>query len=519
MSKRTVVLIILDGWGIGEKNQSNPIYMVNPKNINYIKANFLAGVLQASGTSVGLPWGEEGNSEVGHLNIGAGKIIYQIYPKITLSIKNGGFFKNEAIKKAFEHSKKYDSSVNLIGLLSRGNVHSSIEHLMAFIDFAEAELSSDKKENVPKINLHLFTDGRDDAPYSSIELIKKVPKEYIASLSGRFYAMDRDGHWDLTEKAYKVLIGEGEMTLDLESHIKKTHDKNFDDEYVEPVLMGPENKGIKENDSVIFFNFREDRMRQIVSVFIEKDFQKFPAKKFKNLYLATMTQYNDKFKIPVAFPQEKIENTLGEVLADNNKNQFRIAETQKYAHITYFFNGLREEPFKNEYRILIPSANVIRQEKNPEMKSYEITSRIIEAVEEGGFDFILANYANPDMLAHTGDYEACVKTIEIIDEQIGKILNACLDKNAFLIITSDHGNIEKVIDSLTGAPQTQHDPGPVPFYLAAKEFKKEKSEGQINESEEISVGVLADIAPTILELMDIPKPKKMTGQSLIKSLI
>jgi len=515
MSKRTIVLTILDGWGIGKADESNPIHVVNPQNINYLKANFPAGILQASGISVGLPWAEEGNSEVGHLNLGAGRIIYQYYPRITLAIHDASFFKNLALKNAFEHAKKYNSAVNLIGLLSEGNVHASLEHLIALVEFA-------KKENISQINLHLFTDGRDSSPNSALELLAQLPREKIASLSGRFYAMDREGHWERTQKAYQVLIGEGQTTDNIETHIKKTYGRKFSDEFVEPVSLispiGPIGP-IKDNDALIFFNFREDRIRQIANAFINPQFKNFPTKSFNNLYIATMTQYDDEFKVAVAFPPEKIETCLGKVLSDKGKTQLRIAETQKYPHITYFFNGMREEPFKNEYRILIPSRSIVRQDEHPEMMANEVTQRTIESISEGVFDFILINYANPDIIAHTGNYEACLRVVRIIDEQIDKLVKTVLEHNAVLIITSDHGNIEKLFNPLTGLPETQHDPSPVPVYLVAKEFMKPRTEAEIRRAEKENTGILADVAPTILELMAISKPREMTGQSLLKFLV
>ena len=512
MSKRTIILTILDGWGIGKADESNPIHVVNPQNINYLKANFPAGILQASGISVGLPWAEEGNSEVGHLNLGAGRIIYQYYPRITLAIHDASFFKNPALKNAFEHAKKYNSAVNLIGLLSEGNVHASFEHLVALVEFA-------KKENISKLNLHLFTDGRDSSPNSALELLARLPKEgKLASLSGRFYGMDREGHWERTQKAYSVLVGEGPITDNIENHIKKTYERKFSDEFVEPIRISAEGS-IKDNDALIFFNFREDRIRQIASAFINPQFKNFPTKSLNNLYIATMTQYDDEFKVPVAFPPEKIETCLGKVLSDKGKTQLRIAETQKYPHITYFFNGMREEPFKNEYRILIPSRSIIRQDEHPEMMANEVTTRAIESISEGVFDFILINYANSDIIAHTGNYEACLRVVRIIDEQIDKLIKATLECNAILIITSDHGNIEKLFNPLTGLPETQHDPSPVPVYLVAKEFMRSRTEAEIRRSEKENTGILADVAPTILELMAISKPKEMTGQSLLKALL
>ncbi|MBI5079529.1 2,3-bisphosphoglycerate-independent phosphoglycerate mutase [Candidatus Wolfebacteria bacterium] len=515
MSKRTVVLIILDGWGIGRNDQSNPIFTADLKNINQIKANFPSAGLQASGIAVGLPWGEEGNSEVGHLNIGGGKIIYQNYPKISLSIRDKSFFKNKVLREVFERAKKKGSAINLIGLLTDGNVHASLEHLLALIEFAE-------KEQVRKINLHLITDGRDSPPNSAIELLKKIPLSQnvvLSTIGGRYYAMDRDKHWDRTQKYYQTLIGEGAVADNCEIPIKNAYQKNLNDEYVFPASLGPEKRSVQDGDSVIFFNFREDRMRQIVEPFINKNFDKFPVKNFTDIYVAAMTDYDDNFKIPVAFPKEQIENPLSKILADNDKIQLKISETEKYAHITYFFNGEIEPPFNNEYRVLIPSKGDIHYNEHPAMMAPEITNRLIEAIEEQSYDFILVNYANSDVIAHTGNYQATLEAVKIIDGEIEKVMKAVLERDGALIITSDHGNAERLFDPKTGEPETRHDPNPVPIYLIAKEFMRQNDEEKIRDAEKIPIGVLADVAPTILELMKIPKPKEMTGQSLLKFLL
>lgn len=515
MSKRTLVLLILDGWGIGRNDETNPIFQVQPKNINHLKANYPYTSLQASGIAVGLPWGEEGNSEVGHLNIGAGKVLYQNYPRISLAIRDGSFFENQVFKNAFEHSKKNNSAVNLIGLLTSANVHASLEHLQNLIKFAE-------QKNVPKINLHLITDGRDSPPQSALEILKNIPfseKTKLVSIGGRYYGMDRDKHWDRIEIYYKTLLGEGETSENIEYHIKAAYAKDLNDQYVFPVSIGPEKQFIKDGDLIIFFNFREDRMRQIVEAFTNENFDKFAVKKFSNLHIATMVSYDEKFKVPVAFPKDTVDNPLSRVFSDNGKIQFKIAETEKYAHITYFFNGQKEPPFPNEYRMLIPSRSEVRHDNHPEMMAIEITSRIIEAIEEGGYDFILANFANPDMIAHTGNYEATIKAIEVVDEQIGKIMKPLFERNGILMITSDHGNAERIFNPATGEPETQHDLSPVPIHLVAREYFKPKEPIEINQAEKITAGILADVAPTILEIMKIPKPKEMTGQSLLRFLL
>jgi 2,3-bisphosphoglycerate-independent phosphoglycerate mutase len=508
---KTVVLIILDGWGLGEKNAGNPIYAAQPKNIGYLKANFLTGALQASGIAVGLPWGEEGNSEIGHLIIGAGKIIYQHFPRISTAVRNGEFFKNDVLLEALKHAKKNNSAVNLIGLLTEGNVHASLEHLLALMEMAD-------KNGISEVKLHLFSDGKDSAPKSLLKLLNKMPRQ-PATISGRYYALDRDKHWDRTQKTYEILVGDGPIINDWESHIKKYYDRQLNDEFIEPFIVGPEKKSVQENDSVIFFNFREDSIRQIASAFIMPDFQEFPVKKFRNLHIVAMTKYSDRFPVPVAFPPESVDNPLGKVLSDHRRAQLRIAETEKYAHITYFFNGFKDQPMPNEYRVLIPSRNVPRHDQYPEMMAAEIAGRVIQAVEERGFDFILANFANPDVIAHTGNFEAALKAIQTVDEQIGKILQAVLaQKDDALIITSDHGNIETMVNLQTYLPETKHDPGPVPIYLAGNQFKKPKDAATADLKENTAVGLLSDVAPTVLNLLNIPKPKEMTGQSLLRAL-
>ncbi len=512
MSKQPIILAILDGWGEGQPNKTNPIYTAEPKNFDYLRANFPSGLLQSSGISVGLPWGEEGNSEVGHLNLGAGRIIYQYLPKIDFAIRDESFFKNPAIRNAFEHTKKYNSSVNLIGLIGNGNVHSSFNHIKSLIEFAV-------KENVPKINLHLFTDGRDSAPISSIETLNRLPKEAnLASISGRFFGMDREGYWDRTKKAYSVMIGEGPVNTDIETYIKNSYAGKKTDEYIEPTRV-KEGCEIKDNDAVIFFNFREDRIRQMASVFADRNFQKFPVKSINNLFVATMTPYDKNISAAVIFPNEKIDYCLSKILAENGKNQIRIAETQKYPHITYFFNGLEEKPFLNEYRTLIPSRPIVRQDEHPEMMTPEIANRAIESIMEDAFDFVLINFANSDIIAHTGNYDACVKAVKVIDEQIGKLIKTVLETDATLIITSDHGNIEKVIDERTGNIETKHNANPVPIYIVSKKFMRPRTQEEILRSRKENIGILADVAPTILELMGLPQPKEMTGQSLIKFLV
>ena len=515
MSKRQVILAILDGWGVGAKNDTNPIYTQGTPNLDYIKENFLMGSLQASGISIGLPWNEEGNSEVGHLTIGAGKILYQHYPRITLAIRDGSFAKNKALLDAFAHAKNNNSALNLIGLLTEGNIHASFEHLVALISAA-------KLNGIQKINLHLFTDGKDSAPKSFLTLIGRLQKDIpdgwaIGRIAGRFYGLERDNHWDRTQLAYEAMTGAGPTGKTAEEVTLEAYARNLTDQHIEPHTINSENC-IKDNDAIIFFDFREDGIRQIASAFLLPDFSKFQVKPTSNLYIATFTKYLDIFKAPIAFPSETVEMPLGRVLAENGKTQLRIAETEKYAHVTYFFNGYKEQPFQNEFRILVPSEKVISHAEKPKMQAVEITARVAQAIREKSFDFILVNFANGDMVAHTGNYEAAKIAVKTVDESVGTIVRATLENNAILIITADHGNTEAMMNPRTGESTTTHDPSPVPIYLIGNEFAKPKTQTEVNAAESQISGILSDIAPTVLELLEIPKPAEMTGQSLLKLL-
>ncbi len=509
--KKTVVLVILDGWGIGRNDESNPIYMVKPENFRWLEENFPAGSLQASGISVGLPWGEVGNSEVGHLTIGAGKVVYQYYPRITLSIRDGSFFRNDVLKNTFAHARKNNSGVNLIGLLTKANVHASLEHLQALVKMAG-------EEKIDNVKLHLFTDGKDSPPRTAGSFLEGVPRDKLATLSGRFYGMDRNQNWEVTRRAYDCITGTGgEIKTDIEKALKDNYSQGLSEEFLPPLRVMPD-KAVQENDSVIFFNFREDSIRQIAEAFTNKNFDKFPVRNFKNLFIATMTRYEEKFSAPVAFPPDTVENPLGKVLADAGKIQLRLAETYKYAHVTYFFNGHREPAYRNEYRVLIPSLSTPRIDEHPEMMAASVTDRALEAIANGSFDFILINYANPDTIGHTGNFEAGLKTVKVMNDEMGRIIKAATDANAATIITSDHGNLEEMINPRTGEFETQHDPSPVPIYLVGEEFRNRKFVNWRNLSTE-TTGVLSDIAPTILEIMNMPKPVEMNGQSLLQGLI
>ncbi len=515
MNKRQVILVILDGWGIGPKNEANPIHIQGTPNINYLKENFPLGALQASGISAGLPWNEEGNSEVGHLTIGAGKVLYQHYPRITISIQDGTFAKNEVFLKAFEHAKKFNSAVNFAGLITEGNIHASLDHLIALIKLA-------KNNNVPKINLHLFSDGKDSQPKSFPQLFDRLQKEAggwnLGSLSGRFYGLDRDSHYERTQLAYQAMLGTGPSGKTAEQVAEEAYGRDLSDQYLEPHTIDPD-ACVKNDDALIFFDFREDGIRQTAGAFILENFSAFPTNQFSNLYVCTMTRYSDTFSAPVAYPPETINESLGKIISENGKTQIRIAETEKYAHVTYFFNGYKEQPLPNEYRVIIPSEKIFNHADKPKMRSEEITSRTIQVIQEKSFDFALVNYANGDLIAHTGNYEAAKIAVKAIDDAVGELTRAALANNSILIITSDHGNIELMTDPKTGEAATAHDLSAVPIYLVGSDFMKQKSLAETELAEKEIVGILSDIAPTILELLEIPKPDEMTGQSLLKILI
>jgi 2,3-bisphosphoglycerate-independent phosphoglycerate mutase len=506
--KRTVALIVLDGWGIGRDDESNPIYMVKPPTLARLAEEYPLTSLQASGIAVGLPWGEVGNSEVGHLTLGAGKVIYQYYPKITIAIRDKTFFENPALKATFAHAKENNSAVHFAGLLSKGNVHASIEHVEALLKMAE-------KEGVQNVRLHLFADGK-DMPQKTLEsLLKVLPQDKIATVIGRYYAMDREGNWNLTQESYDLMTENGPKG-DLAGTIAAVYAKGLSEEFLPPVRV-MENGAIQENDALIFFNFREDSIRQLAEAFIVQDFASFPKKPFTNLAIATMTHYKENFDAPVAFAADIVKEPLGKVLADKNLIQLRLAETYKYAHVTYFFNGYIEDKFPGEERVVVPSESIPHPSDHPQMMASAITDRLVGALEERAYDFILVNYANGDTIAHSGNYAASEEAVRIVDRELERAIKAAEATDAIVLITSDHGNVEELLNPMTGAPESQHDPSPVPLHLIASEYKGRKFSNWPNIKNE-TTGILSDVAPTILEIMGIPKPDDMTGSSLLREL-
>lgn len=511
-----VILIILDGWGVAPPGAGNAPSQARTPNLKNIQSYYPSTLLHASGINVGLPWWEEGNSEVCHLTLGCGQIIYQYLPRIITAIQDGSFFKNPAFLSAIDHVRNRESSLHLMGLVSSGAVHSYIDHLYALLSLC-------RKEKVKRVFLHVFTDGRDAPQKEAKTLLQNLNQRLalkkegkIATVSGRSFAMDRDKNWDRIKRVYKCLTeGEGEKAFDLISYLKSSYQKGITDEYLRPAVVNPEGL-IKDNDAVIFFNFREDRARELTLAFISDDFKEFKRRKINNLYFATMTRYLDDVDLPVAFEPPKIKNCLGKVISDAELSQFRIAETEKYAHITYFFNGLREKPFPGEDREIVPSQGGPHYDRNPEMQAPIITEKVIEKIELKKYYFILINFANPDMVGHTGNLKAAIKAAEIVDECVGKIVQAAKEKY-IILITADHGNFEEMINPRTGEIMGEHTSNPVPFYLVDPTLKSPIAKEKSLFRERVG-GFLFDIAPTILDYLELEKPEEMTGFSLTPTL-
>jgi len=505
---KTTILVILDGFGLNEREYGNAIKQANTPNLDKLFEKYPNNILNASGLDVGLPVGQMGNSEVGHLNIGAGRIVYQEYTRISKSIEDGDFFENAALLKAIDNVKSHDSSLHLMGLLSDGGVHSHNSHLYALLKLA-------KIHGLTKVYVHPFLDGRDVPPNSAKryleeleEKIREIGVGKIATISGRYYSMDRDKRWDRTKLAYDALTkGIGIYASSSIEAIENSYRENILDEFVKPTVILENNKPVAtvmDNDSIIMFNFRPDRARQITRAFVDPDFDGFNRDKTLNLEYITFTQYDATMpNVTVAYPPQSLKNTLGEYISNLGLKQLRIAETEKYAHVTFFFNGGVETPNENETRILIPSPKVATYDLKPEMSAFEITDKLIEELEKNIYDLVIVNYANCDMGGHTGVMDAAIKAVEAVDTCVGRLVDKALELDAQVIITADHGNCDEMLDD-KGNVVTSHSTNPVPIIL-------------INAPEEYSIGKgrLADIAPTILQLMGLEKPEEMTGTSLI----
>ncbi|QNO18250.1 2,3-bisphosphoglycerate-independent phosphoglycerate mutase [Caproicibacterium amylolyticum] len=503
MAKKPVILMIMDGFGIAPK-EGNAIAAANKPNLDRLFAANPHTQIGASGLNVGLPDGQMGNSEVGHTNMGAGRVVYQELTRITKSIQDGDFFTNTAFAKAVENCKKNGSALHIFGLLSNGGVHSHLTHILALVELA-------KKAGLTKVYLHAFLDGRDVPPKSGKDFaaqcdakLKEIGIGKIATVSGRYYAMDRDKNWDRLNKAYSAMVyGVGETAATVEEAIQNSYDKDTTDEFVLPTVIDKEGT-IKANDSIIFANFRPDRARQITRSFVDSAFDGFERKNgFFPVTYVTMTQYDAEMpNVTVAFPPEKLTNTLGEYISNQGMKQLRIAETEKYAHVTFFFNGGVEEPYAGEDRILVKSPKVATYDLQPEMSAPEVTEKLVDAIHSGKYDMIILNFANCDMVGHTGIFEAAVKAVETVDTCVGKVTDAIADMGGVALITADHGNADKMMEK-DGKPFTAHTTNPVPFCVVGYPCKLREG------------GCLADIAPTMLQIMGLKQPKEMTGKSLI----
>jgi len=521
---RPIVLAILDGWGINAELEGNAIANAKTPTVGYLKGNYPCIALQASGISVGLAWGEPGNSEVGHMTIGSGMILYQNLPRINLAIQNGTFFSNQFLIQSIDQAKRRGTAVHLIGLVSNGGVHSHIDHIFALLELVVSR-------GVSKLFVQAITDGRDTSPNAGINFIQALQEKLqalgtgkIASIGGRNWGMDRNNNWDRIEKAYKVMVGSSsEKAKDPMEVIRSSYGRNVGDEYIEPTIITDDQEKpigpIQEGDTVIFFNFREDRARELTKAFVEENFKGFNReKKIQNLDFTTMVEYEAGLPVTTAFPPQKITTCLGKILAENGKTQLHIAETEKYAHVTYFFNGGREEAFSGEDRVLVPSPQVSTYDLTPEMSAASVTEKLIQGIKIHKYDFILVNYANADMIGHTGNFEAAIKSVEAVDHCLGLVIKAVLDKGGALLITADHGNVEVMIDPKTGEKVTEHSGNPVPCFLVTPDNKKERLENQIMRHHSMVDGMLVDIAPTVLDLLGITVPPEMVGNSLLQVL-
>lgn len=524
---KKVVLVVLDGFGIATHSQGNAITLADPQTLDYLIDNYPATALQASGPSVGLPWGEMGNSEVGHLNLGAGRIVGQDLGRITVSIENRSFFKNPAFLEAVEHVKKNDSALHLVGLVSPGGVHSYDQHLFALLGLAS-------EQGLSKVFIHMFLDGRDTEPQAALETLEKLLRKIenlkvgkIATVAGRFYSMDRAEHWNLTESTYRAMTeGMGPKSGSAQQAISDNYAQHIYDEMVPPtVIIQDDGKPavINDGDAVIHFNFRSDRAQQLTRALSDPNFSKFssPIKPIKDLFVVTMTEFANDLNVKVAFPSQEVKNGFTEIISKQGLRQFHIAESEKYAHVTVFFNGGVVDQFPGEERKIItsPASNYQNYSDIPEMSAYKTTDTLLSAL-KSNYSFYLINYANPDMVGHTGNISASIQAIKVVDECIERLSEACLADDICLIITADHGNVEELLNIRSGGIDKEHSTNPVPLILIANEFKRKepKTGGIISLSGAVPIGVISDVAPTMLELMGIPKSEEMSGMSLVGQL-
>ena len=513
MQKNTdpfLVLIIMDGWGLRENGDGNAVSLARTPYIDQLYDSYPSTYLASSGEAVGLPKNQMGNSEVGHLNLGAGRIVYQDMLRISRSIEDGSFFRNEALLKVLEKVKEKGSTLHLMGLLSDGGVHSHTTHLYALLNLA-------KMAGLKKVSVHAILDGRDTPPKSAAKYLEELEQKIIslgtgqvASIAGRYYSMDRDRRWERTEKAYRAYVyGEGERAGSSLAALREAYRRGETDEFVLPTVIVNERSRpsslVNNDDGLIFFNFRADRARQISRAFVERSFSEFVRGAGPSFpYYVCFTEYDPALQVPVAFPPEYLSGTLGEAVSRKGFQQIRIAETEKYAHVTYFFNGGREEAYPGEDRILVPSPHVPTYDLKPEMSAAEVTEEVLKALDIGSYRLLVVNYANPDMVGHTGKLEAAIKAVETVDKEVGIVVSRTLQKGGMAIVTADHGNAEKMVDE-EGNPHTAHTKNDTPFILVtARDGYTLPPRGK-----------LADVAPTILKLLSLPVPTEMNGVSLI----
>ncbi|HEY4874364.1 MAG TPA: 2,3-bisphosphoglycerate-independent phosphoglycerate mutase [Puia sp.] len=506
MANKKVILVIMDGWGIGKIQSADAIQHAKTPFVNSLYKNYPNTTLVTCGEAVGLPDGQMGNSEVGHLNLGAGRIVYQELQRINVAVRDGSFAKNEVLLRAIRFAKTNNKPLHLLGLVSNGGVHSHINHLKAITDICH-------REGLDKVFIHAFTDGRDTDPKSGLGFIKELEEHLtkstgkIATVSGRYYAMDRDKRWERVKFAYDVMVnGTGEKATDAVEAIEKSYSENITDEFIKPTVITENNEPvvtIKNDDVVICFNFRTDRCREITQVLTQMDIPEQGMKKL-SLHYTTMTQYDHSFKnVNVIFENDDLKNTLGEIISKNGLKQIRIAETEKYPHVTFFFSGGRETPFDGEKRIMIPSPKVATYDLKPEMSAYEVTDAIVAEIKNRTADFICLNFANADMVGHSGIWEAVIKAVETVDKCVERVVTAALESDYAVFLTADHGNADFMVNN-DGTPNTAHSLNLVPFFIIDNEWK-----GKIKQ------GKLGDLAPTILSMMHLEIPKEMTGEVLI----
>ncbi len=542
---KPVVLAILDGWGIAPSGEGNAISLAKTPNMSKFWSAFVHTQLIAHGESVGLPKREPGNTETGHLNIGAGSIIYQDLPRINMSIADGSFFQNQQLQAAAAHAKKFNSDVHLLGLVGGGGVHSDLSHFYALIRFLH-------EQNINNVYIHVFTDGRDSPPSSAITYINQLESVLnqektgkIASVMGRYYAMDRDFRWDRTAKAYECLThGTGKSAESVQQAVSNAYSQNLTDEFIEPTIITKEKNIplalIKSNDVAIFVNFRIDRPRQLTKAFVLDDFEntantvgwdpfatKYQKKhvaenesssrpkpftrgsKIDNLFFITMTEYEKNLPVQIAFPPQAVDNPVARVISEHGLRQIHMSESEKERFVTYYFNGLRDAPFTSEEHLIVPSPKVPTYDKKPEMSARELTTQVIDKITSQAYDFIVVNFANPDMVGHTGNIPAAIKACETVDECIGKIADTVLAIGGALFVTADHGNVEEMINLTTGLSDTEHNANPVPAIIVSKETQT---------ASQVPQGILADVAPTLLHLLQIPIPITMTGRNLLGNI-